>query len=333
MDSIEINEKYILSPLKEIKSDSIENVLCSEVGLYICNFPDLNWHELYSVKPANNYSITKKRKFFSLLHKNSFWISPTQINGQNFKTFSNQIGPTFHLGSQYHNFRLQQIEFLLKIVLWFVKNYKEIRFILYYNFDLPIYFSAFLFKYIFRKKIIVDFEDDYTLIKRASYKNFVARKILYKTPDVVICINKNMTRYFKNIETYVFNGFIDLSYAELLDFNFKEDMVFLYGGKLDSIRGVDLLPDLVYSLRKILKKFKIVITGTGPLKEVISNLCLPEIDIRGFLPEEDYLRILHKSDAFLVLQKPDHPFNQGSYPSKIEYYAEFKKPIYRLELK
>jgi glycosyltransferase involved in cell wall biosynthesis len=130
----------------------------------------------------------------------------------------------------------------------------------------------------------------------------------------------------------VFNGFVDLEYAKTLDFKLKNGVEFLYAGALDSIRGIDLLPDLVNSLRQRLTSFSIYVTGSGPYEKEIKKWDLKEVVFLGFLNNAEYENILEKADVYLVLQKPDHPFSLGSFPSKIEYYSKYKKPIFKIDL-
>lgn len=187
-------------------------------------------------------------------------------------------------------------------------------------------------KLFFKKKIYVDYEDDYT--KREDW-NFCHKKIepvLRHTVAGAICVNKKMVKYFPHKKNIVVNGFSNLNYMKSIDFKISNGSILLYSGSLDTIRGVDLIPELVLELRKHIKNFKIIITGKGPLETLVKSWRYPEIDYLGFLQHDEYMDVIKKADAGLVLQKPDHPFNTGSFPSKIEEYAHFQKPIYILEL-
>jgi glycosyltransferase involved in cell wall biosynthesis len=139
-----------------------------------------------------------------------------------------------------------------------------------------------------------------------------------------------MTACFPNKETVVLNAFADLGYTKHVDFEIRDGISFLYSGTLDSIRGVELIPDLVMSLRQRVRHFSIIITGKGPLETMVKSWRHPEIQYRGFLDPEAYAETIQQVDACLILQKPDHPFNSGSFPSKVEEYATFRKPIYIL---
>lgn len=331
--SIKINDIYFLSPLLEVENDDIITYLKKEDGIYICSFPDQLWHNEHGLKVTRNYSIRKKQKMFDCLSDESILLSPTEVN-EGLVTKKNLANNrVVHLSSRYKRPRLKQIEYSFQLLKYVISHRKSFVFIFYYNFEMPIFFTAFFLKYFLKKKIYVDFEDDYTLISRNWLKNLI-NKWLFSVPDMVICINRKMVQHFhKKIKCLIFNGFIDLEYMKTIDFKFRENSTFLFAGSLDEIRGADLLPDIINALKKEINSFKINVCGAGPLEKYLTELNIPEIKFYGFLNEEDYFKLLNSSDFFLVLQKPDHPFNQGSFPSKVEYYSSFKKPIFSLKLK
>ncbi len=332
LKSVVINSKYSLSLLEEIEKDDINFYLSSKKGIYVCSFPDEQWHKQHNLVVKKNYATFKKSKFLSCLKPGSFIVSPTEILNPTKKMNRVWIGNVFHLGSHFKYSRLKQIEYSLKLIFYLTKIRKNYDVVLYYNFELPIFFTALFVRHILGKEIYVDFEDDYSLIKRNWFKNYFT-KLIYQIPNSVICINREMKKHFgTKTHCLVFNGFIDLNYLKEIDVSLREDLSFLYAGTLDEIRGADLLPEIVYALRKQFSYFRIRVTGFGPLDSQIRDLKLPEIEFLGFLSEDEYVKVLKLTDIFLVLQKPDHAFNKGSFPSKIEYYSAFKKPIYSLKL-
>ncbi|GEM_PF-3332855 len=328
--TISVNEKYKLTPLLTVQQDDIRPIFEDGKGVYICNFPNQDWYDIHHFERRKNYSIEKKEKFFGLMQRGSYILSPTQDSTINKPTKSFNQGYVIHLGSSLTG-RLAQVFLAFKMISWLVVNRKKYNYCLVYNFSPSEILAAFFAKKILRKEIIVDFEDDISLQTKNKFYNSYF-KLVKNIPDVIICINKNMVNYFKGKKTFVFNGFIDLGYIDYIDFELKEKTIFLYAGALDSIRGVDLIPDLIRSLRKKLSIFSIVITGSGPFEKVIRDWDFKEISFLGFLDSYEYEKILFKADIYLVLQKPDHPFSLGSFPSKIEYYSKYKKPIYKIEL-
>ena len=84
---------------------------------------------------------------------------------------------------------------------------------MYYNFDFYTFFSSIFLK-ILGVKIIVDFEDDYSTLKKNYFFKLFLTNVFYRIPDTVVCVNENMKKYFPTKKTYVFNGFIDLSYMK-----------------------------------------------------------------------------------------------------------------------
>lgn len=327
---IKINVHYSLVPLLDIEKDDLTPIFKHGRGVYICNFPQEAWYAYHNFNQTTNYSIEKKEKFFELMNNESIWVSATQDSKIKKPTRTIKIDKVLHLGSRFTE-RWAQISMAVNLIKWLIIQRKSYDYCLCYNFYPVELIAAFIAKYVLGKRIVIDFEDDYLLqSKNKYYKQYF--RFAKKIPDAVICVNRNMMKYFPNQEVYVFNGFIDLSYTKSLNFNLKEDIKLLYSGALDEIRGIDLIPDIVKTLRKKLKKFTILITGSGPLEKEVQQWDFEEVKYLGFLSTEEYNKALQEAEAYLVLQKPDHPFSKGSFPSKIEFYSHYKKPIFKIDL-
>ncbi|MBK5214516.1 MAG: hypothetical protein JJE55_12745 [Flavobacteriaceae bacterium] len=327
---IKINERYSLAPLIFVEKDDLTPIFNYGRGVYICNFPEPDWYEAHNFKQTVNYSIEKKEKFFALMDDGAIILSPTQDSKIIKPTRTVQIGKVLHLGSRFTG-RLAQIFMTIKLIKWLVNHRKSYDYCLCYNFYPGELAAAFVAKYFLRKRIVVDFEDDYLLqSKNKLYNQYF--KFAKRIPNAVICINKNMLHYFPKQDVYVFNGFIDLSYVNTINFNLQDGVKLLYAGALDEIRGVDLIPDIIYMLRERLKSFQILITGSGSYEYMVKEWNFKEVTYLGFLSSVEYNSALANADVFLVLQKPEHPFSKGSFPSKIEFYSHYKKPIYKIEL-
>ena len=325
-----INERYSLTPLLIVEKDDLTPIFNYGRGIYICNFPHQAWYDVNNFQRTVNYSIEKKEKFFNLMDNGAKILSPTLDSKIIKPTRTIKIGKVLHFGSRFTN-RLAQISIAIKLIKWLIIHRNSYDYCLCYNFQPVELTAAFIAKYVLRKRIVVDFEDDYLLQSKNRFYNQYFR-FAKKIPDAIICINKNMKNYFPNQEVYVFNGFIDLSYTGSLNFNLNEGIKLLYAGALDEIRGIDLIPDIVNLLRRRLKCFQILITGSGSYEDIVKGWDFKEVTYLGFLSSDDYNSTLAEVDAYLVLQKPDHPFSKGSFPSKIEFYSHYNKPIFQIEL-
>ncbi|MDD2635464.1 MAG: hypothetical protein PHW82_08195 [Bacteroidales bacterium] len=327
---IKINKHYSLTPLTFVEKDDITPVFNYGRGVYICNFPESAWYKAHNFKQTVSYSIDKKKKFFAMMDDGATILSPTQDSKIFKPTKTIQIGKVLHLGSRFTG-RLAQSFMTIKLVKWLVLNKQSYDYCLIYNFYPAEMVAAYVARYLLRKRVVVDFEDDYLLqSKHRLYKLYF--KFVKRIPHAVICINRNMLHYFSKQDVYVFNGFIDLDYTDTINFNLQDGVKLLYAGALDEIRGVDLIPDIVYTLRKELKSFQIFITGSGPYEKFVRQWDFEEVIYLGFLSTKEYNNVLKNSDVYLVLQKPEHPFSKGSYPSKVEFYSHYKKPIFKIEL-
>jgi len=268
---------------------------------------------------------------FGQMAAGSKWIivTPDRPGVPRTQTWSD--GSVMHLGTRGMYTRISQVLQTIELARWLVRHKDEYTYTLVYNFELPVFLAALFSKYFLAKPLYVDYEDDYTTRRRSSLKNGIERA-LRRLVSGAVCINEQMARCFPAGSTVVCNGFADLSYMAGVSLRLQEGCVLLFSGTLDDIRGADLIPDLVQALRKMLSCFTVLVTGTGQLRDEISRLGMPEVQYLGLLTHEAFEKVFHRVDYCLVLQKPDHPFSMGSFPSKIDTYAKHRKPILVLEM-
>lgn len=323
--------KYCLEPLVHIRQDDISGMLGSEPGVYICDCAEPEWYEHFGFKQTHGVGhVEKKRRMFLQMAEGSKWVSPTSDVPEGKKTHTWESRAILHLAYKSFHWRFNQILQTISLFGWLLRHRKEYDYCLVYNFYLPVYLAPLIIKYLLKKPLYVDYEDDYTKQRKNIFKNFLER-LMRHTVTGVVCINEYMVRYFIERQTRMLNAFADLKYTESTDFRLRDGMTFLYSGTLDKIRGIELIPDLLKALHQHIKNFRILITGNGPLKALVQSWNYPEVKYLGFLNNTDYMKAIKQADACLVLQKPDHPFSLGSFPSKVGEYAKYKKPIFILK--
>lgn len=321
--------RYQLRLVKAIRQDDIRAFLGEAPGVYICNCPEQEWYDTFKLARKFNYSVEKKRRMFSRMAPRSRWISPTGEESVWGPTKDVVIGSIQHVGNKGLRGKAGQLYQTLRMSRWLLVHRAEYDYCLVYNLY-PIQFIAALFaKLALGKKLLVDYEDDEALLTRSRVREVVVRG-MQRMVDGAICVHSEMETQFLRARTCVSNSFADLTYAKELRPTLRSGMTFLYSGRLDNVRGADLIPHLVRSLRTRLSGFKIRVTGDGPLRPMIESLNMEEVEYLGFLPAERFRETVASTDACLILQKPDHPFSKGSFPSKIEAYAEHRKPIFVL---
>ena len=330
MNLVQINKKYNLILFNKKNNSNINHLFSKGIGVFLVNLPTKNWFELHNIIPKKNYSEKKKLKYFNLMNPGSFVVSPTEIEDLKMKTISFHENNIFHIG-HIKSKRISQILMSINIIKLLIKKKDTFDYCLVYNFYPCEIIVAFFLKLFLKKRIIVDFEDDYSKINKSISYNLYF-KFVKHIPDITICINEKMTSYFKKNNYVVHNGFFNLDYYSEINTNIRDNCKFLFSGTLDEIRGVDLVPDLIFTLRNKIKDFKIIITGSGKLENLVQSWNYEELIYLGYLEEKEYELLIQQVDICLVLQKPDNPFNEGSFPSKIEYYAKYLKPIYILEM-
>jgi len=323
---IQINSKYFLTPLLSVRNDNLNEIFKDKRVLYVNNWADEEWHKRHNLSESRNYSINKFNNFFKFFNSNSMVLSPTfttnEISTQTYRN-SNII----HIGSNIKNLKLSLIHKTFKSFLWIFQNRNDYDCVFVHNYQFPLFYIGLFAKYFLHKELIIDFEDDYYCLNPKNIQSKLFHFFFRKLDIKIVAINEKMFKYFKvKKDFFVFNGFIDLNYLNENSFLKKNKMLFLISGTLNLERGVFLIPEVVKAFRNYFESFKIIITGNVENKN-INLISEPEIEYLGFVSEADYQSIISQTDICLVLQLPDHPFNEGSFPSKIESFSALKKPI------
>jgi hypothetical protein len=324
---------FCLRPLRSIRCDDLRSFLGPEPGVYISDCPEPDWFQA-SAPPSRPQQLTIRKKYgvFDSMAAGSAWLSPNSSRVFGIRQSKDPRGCLLlHLGTGALRGRAAQVLQTLTIIGLLTLNRAKYKYVLAYNFYFPFFLGAVYAKLILRKRLYVEYEDDYTLVRASRIKNAIER-LLRRTVSGAICVNERMTGYFKHKPTCVCNALADLSYAPSADFRLVDGIKFLFGGTLDEIRGADLIPDVVQALRLRISNFEMYVTGTGPLLKTVRSWTIPEVKYCGLLTDRDYAELVKSVDVCLVLQKPDHPFSRGSFPSKVEEYARHQKPIYMLTL-
>lgn len=316
--------QYQLVPLDRVRRDDVRAFLGPDPGVYICNAATDQWFERYRCRQTLPSTLDKKRAVFGAMAPGSRWLSPTFVDEMTQPTDDWMDDDIFHIGYGTATGRYAQGTQAVKIARWLFAHRHEFAYFLIYNLPLPTSLAPLVARVGSPVKVLVDYQDDYTLQRSSRVKN-AAERWMRNRMDGAICVNECMVTAFPGRSTCVVNSYADpvvFTNAPLFD-----GVRLLYAGTLDPIRGADLVPALVESLRRQLRNFSIRITGDGPLRRAVEAWTYPEVQYLGVLPQPAFENELDAADACLVLQRPDHPFSRGSYPSKIQAYARHGKPV------
>lgn len=205
------------------------------------------------------------------------------------------------------------------------KHRKSYRNILFWNFLPHTAIPAFLAKILFGKKIYVDFEDDYRFKKGSFTEKLVTALVAGYIDGGQLAAEEMLTTLPVDRRYTVLNSFGDLSYTKKLRIKEYDKLKIIYSGAHDEIRGADLIVPFYNKLLSLNIPVEIHITGYGVFSEQFKALN-NGIDFiyHGYLPSIELEKLLTECHVGLVFQKPDHPFNMGSYPSKVYTYSKYK---------
>ena len=210
---------------------------------------------------------------------------------------------------------------------------ENIQGIIFYDFIYEMAYPAFISKYLFRKKILVDYEEE-IYSKEQSFNPhilllYLTRKLIARKIDGAILVSSTLKKFIKTDNYCICRGYynetFDLMNTAELDKRGLEEYIptIFFGGKMDRFRGIDILLEAVKYLKH---PCRLVLTGYGPdlekLKIMSQNLNSKDvsIDFRGFISKEVYKLLAFTSDILVNTQRIDSESSELLFPSKIIEY-------------
>ncbi|WP_079710648.1 glycosyltransferase [Paraliobacillus ryukyuensis] len=315
--------------------------------LYIAPYVDKKIKEkrgFGSYQPAGNKKILGVLRSLEKGNNEVTVISPLLINKKQFKVFKKEekkmsnsklVYPST-INTAYLNFIITFIMTFFECAKWAVK--KENRIIIAYNYRIETFLVAFAIKLLFRKKLVIEYEDGVQYIEEVNkvYKKIVSfiEKNTKKFIDGAILVNNNLSLHFDDIPLLTINGVF--SKTDDLKNNKKSDSneVVMYTGRLDHERGIDVFLNSIPKINSDLKNdISFVITGYGPYKNKVTNEVKLlsdkgyKVKYTGFLSDSELLETKKTATIFVNPQRRNEIFGDYSFPSKIFEYISFEKVI------
>lgn len=336
IEDIQFHEKYSLKFLEEIQCDNISSIFGDEKVLYVV--PNLFTDYLMSRRDVvfeRNSAINKKRSIYSNIRTAVRVVSIDYT-----KNYKKRYYPMVEEGDIMHLPIIRiapivdRIFQVIVTVLYLFRNRNTFDSILFYNFYVQTSIPALIAKFILRKKIYVDFEDAY---EENTFMSFI-RRIISTYIDGGILVNRNQLELLpRMVESRyaIVNTYANLSYTRMELERVVDKVKFIYSGKIDLIRGVDLIVDFSWKMHQEKIDHQIVITGYGEINECIKNHPKYDdvhsyIEILGFVDKEVLDALMRDSDVALSFDRPDEAKNRYLFPSKTQMYASYRLPILRL---
>lgn len=217
-------------------------------------------------------------------------------------------------------------------MLWLICHFRYYDVIIFYNYHIEFSLPALIGKFLFKIKIIMDYEDGLFLDKGyQGFFYFLWEKIVYRYADGFILINDGLKSrigdYLTKKISVTIHGLID---SDLLEKNStsKKGPVkkIVFSGNFSKGFGFqELLQYTDYLSDEVMFQ----ITGKASSQEEDELQChinnRPNIYFHGFLEDEEFTQIIEKADAFILLNEVTSPYNQTNFPSKFFSYLSYNK--------
>jgi len=225
---------------------------------------------------------------------------------------------------------LRYISSMVYALLWIMRNVKKGDVVVVYNFPI-VYALPLLLKKIFSKyKLTIDFEDFYN---KNDFRYYVvypfeslgirfAQRFIASSPDMAKHIH--MRKKSNDAQVHVNGGYESSANKTNLKKVNNDYIQLLYSGSLDLTRGVMDLANAFSSNAD--ERYRLVITGSGPLEHDINKLCEKDkrIVFKGNLNERDYYEVIGASDICINSQWESITIN---FPSKVTMYLSSGKYV------
>lgn len=199
--------------------------------------------------------------------------------------------------------------------------------IMFYNFNITTSFPSLLAGLLFRTPIVIDFNDS-RLDSRDWFDRLRDKIYLYIVDPWLsggICINTNMTALLRTNNTVVVRGEPSVRIADdsEIDKGTDSPLTVFYGGKLDDVRGIDILLEAAPQIVRH-QDAEVRVAGYGPrfeeVQQQVGEINTDQVSFLGDLSNEQYREELVAADITVNLQLPNAPGNEYTFPTKILDY-------------
>src|SRR5262249_28129309 len=153
---------YVLKLLESVRQDDLNAFLGAAPGRYIAAHPE-----------AQRMPIRKKYRVFEAMGPGSEWLSPNEIAAGPRNSRIPDGRPVRYLDAGRLHGRFGQLLQTVWLMAILVRDRRRYEYVLMYNFYLPVYLSALFAKLALGKRLMVEYEDDYTLVRSGRVKNAI----------------------------------------------------------------------------------------------------------------------------------------------------------------
>ncbi len=210
----------------------------------------------------------------------------------------------------------------LPIVVSYLKRKFDCKFMLIQS-DY-IWQDAVAFGYFSKNSIVAKY---YRILERKMFK--LADYILCPTKGNIDFIIKQNTDIDPNILYFIpfWQSPTSITYSSK-PLYYQNKFVVIYGGSIGMAQRIEHIVELADSVKSV-EDIQFVLLGKGPYIEVIRGLIdnkhLKNIEIKPFLPQDEYLSFLASCDVGLIIL--NEKMATPNFPSKALSYLDMKVPI------
>lgn len=302
-----------------------------------------------SCSPAGNNWQSKFVKNLELAHKKNIInlsIIPLQVYPFGKKIFVNSFikrnKQTSILLKYINLIFLKKLSIFIGVLYFLLSNrVKKNDIIIIYNLYTPILFSTFIFKKIFKVKLVSIIADliaennlEYTGIKKKIYEieNNIQKKFIEKC-DKIIVVNKLILEDFQIKNGIVLEGGVDREFPILKDKVKNEKLKkIIFTGTLDRLNGINFLLESFLEVKS--NNVELIIYGRGPLENLVKEFSNKDFRIKygGFVSQDEIEDILFRADLLVIPRLKSIKTLRYTFPSKLFEYMLSGTPVFMTKI-
>ena len=189
--------------------------------------------------------------------------------------------------------------------------------------DLDTIIPCYIYKKIFRKKLVFYVFDRYAMtfippkFNRLFYSVHRAEEFFSKQSDVLITVDEKVLATFKKKpkQCEIITNSPEDHYQEIMEKRRRDGLLtIVYGGHIMLGRGLESIARAIKDLNNVELYMHGLLIDRKLLSELVS---IPQVSYRGYLVNtDDYYESINSADAMIAVYSPDNPSNRITMHNK-----------------
>lgn len=222
--------------------------------------------------------------------------------------------------------KLRHIFYAIFLFWYLIRNVRNQDLVLLYNTDRSLFmiFPVLAAQKLIGFRYLLELEEFYSHLRPSNPRLNFPERLSVRNASGYILVSEGQLPMVEPAKPRILNGgyrSIPNGPVSVRNRTLQTPTI-IYTGRLDFKGGIEVF---LQALQYLQRKCRVIITGSGPLEELVKNYKNNNIELyyQGFLPREEYRELLLKSQIGVNPVRSQEAFGKVSFPSKILQYLEY----------